>query len=380
MSVNVEQIFTAIIHSQIAIFTVGLFIGALLVYIALISKQKKENIDKRKLESYIKGINYIIEDETDKAIQELTATAKLDPDMIDIYVSIGNLFRKKGEINRALIIHKSLLAKSDLSKDKKLEIYLNVGIDYRKAGLYDRAKKYFKDALSIDPKNMTAKRMLYEVYEDSRDWENALVWHKRFDGTDKHILAHIYTELGKDKLKENDTEAAKKNFEKALKEYKECVDALLHLGDIYFNYGKLEKAYQLWESVCKIRPELCNLALSRIKDETTLKKAIKNLLYELPDNQFILFFAAESYFSINQEKKALSLYKKLIKNGISSLYILKRYLASSEADDKFIKLFLSKTDIRPIRYTCTNCGHSAYKLSFRCPKCKTWDKLKVEIV
>ncbi len=377
MSVNFTQIVNYITSNPIISIILSFLLGALFSYLIIIGRRKKENIDKKKLESYVKGINYIIEDETDKAIKELTETAKIDPDMIDIYVSIGNLFRKKGEINRALIIHKSLLARPNLDKDKKLDIYLNVGIDYRKAGLYDRAKKYFKDALSIAPKNQLAKKLLYEVYEDSKDWENALVWHKRFDGTDKHILAHLYTELGKDKLKEGKTEDAKKNFERAIKEYKECFDALVNLGDIYFHYGKLEKAYELWEKACKIRPELCDVALNRIKDEAILKDKVKKLLFEMPDNNFIKFFAAESYMKLGEKKKAESLYKNLLKKGITSFSILKRLVEINGETPNYVKLFVNYTPSTPLKYTCTNCGYSSGKLFFRCPKCKSWDKLKV---
>ncbi len=377
MSVNFTQIVNYITANPIISIILSFLLGALISFLIIMGRRKKENIDKKKLESYVKGINYIIEDETDKAIKELTETAKIDPDMIDIYVSIGNLFRKKGEINRALIIHKSLLARPNLDKDKKLDIYLNVGIDYRKAGLYDRAKKYFKDALSIAPKNQLAKKLLYEVYEDSKDWENALVWHKRFDGTDKHILAHLYTELGKDKLKEGKTEEARKNFERAIKEYKECFDALINLGDIYFHYGKIEKAYELWEKACKIRPELCDVALNRIKDDAILKEKVKKLLFEMPDNDFIKFFAAESYMKLGDKKKAESLYKSLLKKGITSFSILKRLVEINGETPNYVKLFVNYTPSTPLKYTCTNCGYSSGKLFFRCPKCKSWDKLKV---
>ncbi len=379
MAVNVTHILNLISSNNFLIAFLSFLLGVALAYLVIFGKQKKESIDKKKLESYVKGINYIIEDETDKAIKELTETAKLDPDMVDIYVSIGNLFRKKGEINRALIIHKSLLAKQNLSKDKKLEIYLNVGIDYRKAGLYDRAKRYFKDALSIAPKNQQAKKLLYEVYEDSKDWENALIWHKRFDGTDKHILAHLYTELGKEKLREGQVEEAKKNFEKAIKEYKECFDALINLGDIYFNYGKIEKAYELWKKACKIRPELCNIALARYKDDGVLKRTVKELLQESPNNLYIKFFSAETYVKLDEKSKAQALYKYLLKNGMKSFAIIKRLAEINKDTPDYVRLFVNNMTGSMVKYTCTNCGHSAGKLFFRCPKCKSWDKLRVSI-
>jgi lipopolysaccharide biosynthesis regulator YciM len=368
-------------YKYIFIVILAFLLGALFSYILFLSKRKKDSFDKKKIESYVKGINYIIEDETDKAIEEFTETAKIDPDLIDIYISIGNLFRKKGEINRALIIHKSLLVRPNLTKKKKLDIYINVGVDYRKAGLYDRAKEYFKNALSIDPKNMLAKRLLYEVYEDSRDWENALIWHKRFGKANENILAHIYTELGKEKLRENSVDIAKKNFEKALKIDKTCVDAMIHLGDVYFYYGDLEKAYKNWEEACKIKPEMANIALKRINDTDKLTSTIVRLLNLMPENIYILYFCANELFEIGEKDKAISLYNKLMKMNIKTYSMLRKFVeAKREVLPKFITTFTDDESKYDVRYTCTNCGYNAHKLFFRCPKCRQWDSVKVEII
>ncbi len=368
-------------HYMLFVVVFAFLLGVLFSYIWFLGKSKKDNLDKKKLESYVKGINYIIEDDTDKAIEEFTETAKLDPDLIDIYVSIGNLFRKKGEINRALIIHKSLMVRPHLSKQTKLKLYINIGVDYRKAGLYDRAKEYFKNALSIDPKNQQAKKLLYEVYEDSKDWENALVWYKRFSKGDEHRLAHIYTEIGKEKLKENDLNQAKKNFEKALKTYKNCVDAYLRLGDVYMYYGNIDEAHRQWERVCEIKPELCDVALSKINDIGALKSVIKNLLIKFPDNKYILFFCANHLFNINESKKALSLYKKLIKTGIKPNSVFKKFIhIEKDKMPDFILTFIETETERYVKYTCTSCGYSTHTQFFLCPKCRQWDRVKVEIL
>ncbi len=368
-------------YRDVFIAILAFLLGLAFAHIWCGSKRRKEEEDKKKLESYVKGINYIIEDETDKAIKELTETAQMDPDLIDIYISIGNLFRKKGEINRALIIHKSLLAKKDLSKQKKLDLYITVGVDYRKAGLYDRAKKYLKDALSVDPKNQQARRLLYEVYEDSKDWENALEWHKRFSRGDDERLAHIYAELGKEKLKEGQLLEARKNLKKAIKIDETCIDALIHLGDVHMLLGEVEEAYALWEKVCRIKPEFANIALKRIKDVERLKEIIKKLLVEMGDNRYILYFCANQLFDIGEREKAISLYRKLIKLGTVSRNVLKRLTIAYKGDlPDVIAEIVQQEPLKDVKYTCTSCGYTTYTLSFRCPKCRKWDRLKVEIV
>ena len=368
-------------YSTVFAILFSFLLGALFSYIWFLGKNKKDMLDKKKLESYVKGINYIIEDDTDKAIEEFTETAKLDPDLIDIYISIGNLFRKKGEINRALIIHKSLLVRPHLNKQKKIEIYINIGVDYRKAGLYDRSKEYFKNALTIDPKNTLAKKLLYEVYEDSKDWDNALVWHKRFAKGDEHRLAHIYTEIGKEKIKENNPDQAKKNFEKALKVYPSCVDAYVHLGDIYMNYGDMKNAYKQWEKACKIKPEFADTALNKINDISALKSVIKNLLVEFPDNIYILYFCANQLFNIEEKKKALSLYKKLSKMNVKSYSVFYKLIEIQKNSlPDFVLSFAQNNTGKSVQYTCTNCGYSTRTQFFICPKCRQWDMIRVDIL
>ncbi len=368
-------------YRQVFVAILTFMMGGFFTHLLCLRKKHKDALDKEKLESYMKSVNYIIEDDTDKAIMELTKTVKMEPDLIDIYISIGNLFRKKGEINRALMIHRSLLTKSRLSKEKKLELNITIGVDYRKAGLYDRAKKHFKTALSIDPKNMQARKLLYEVYEDSRDWENALEWHKRFSSNDDERLAHIYAELGKEKLKENDLVKAKKNLEKALKINKQCVDALIHLGDVCMLLGEVDKAYKHWERACILAPEFANIALNRMQDVERLKKTIKKLLVAMPKDRYILYFCANQLFDIGQKKRAVSLYRRLIKLGVKSQNILKRLIeAHKENLPEMIVELIANERLKEVRYTCTSCGYSTYTLSFRCPKCRQWDRLKVEIV
>lgn len=368
-------------YSTEFLFLLSFLLGVLFSYVIFVGKKTKDVSDKKKLESYVKGINYIIEDETDKAIEELTDTAKLDPDLIDIYISIGNLFRKKGEINRALIIHKSLLVRPHLSKEKKLELYINMGIDYRKAGLYDRAKEYFKNALSMNPKNSTARQLLYEVYEDSHDWEDALSWHKRFGKNSDNILAHIYAEIGKERLKENKTDEAKKYFEKSLKVDKKCIDSYLYLGDVYIQHGNIEKAYEYWEKSCKIEPKFANLALNRIEDIEKLKSLSRELLIQFPNDKYILYFCANQMFKIGERQKAISLYGKLIKMGIKPYSVLQKFTdVNKENLPKFIRTFAKDRSKNELKYICTNCGYSSNSIFFRCQKCRSWDKVKVEIV
>ena len=351
----------------------------LIIVIYYVVKEQKRKIEKKKITAYLKGINYIIEDKTDKAIEELTSAIELEPDIVDVYISIGNLFRKKGEINRALIIHKGLLARK-LDREKKIEVYVNIGIDYKKAGLYDRAKETFKNALSLDPKNNTLKKYLEEVYEDSKDWESALVWQKRF-GEDKKITAHIYCELGKKALREsNDYNLAYDYFKKAFVEDKNCFDALLNLGKISYANQDKKRAFQFWFDAVKVKDEFFNLILDNIIDKNDLYEFLKSILVYNPKSYYILFFSSMYLLKLGKYKKALSILNIILKSGhyTQSAIVLAVKCLSNQTDNKKLQILASKLQVN-IKYTCKSCGYSTHLFFWKCPKCRNWDSAKVEL-
>ncbi len=360
--------------NDIALISAAIMLAIVAYYIV---KEQKRKIEKRKITAYLKGINYIIEDKTDKAIEELINSIELEPDIVDVYISIGNLFRKKGEINRALIIHKGLLARK-LDTEKKIEVYVNIGMDYKKAGLYDRAKETFKNALSLDPKNHTLKKYLEEVYEDSKDWESALTWQKRF-GENNKIIAHIYCELGKKALKElKDYKAAYEYFTQALYEDKNCFDALLNLGKLsYLNQDK-KKAFQFWFDAANYKNEFYNLILKEISDKNDLYEFLKSVLVHNPKSRYILFFSAMYLLNLGKEKKALSVLNILLKSNPSqsAIILAVKCLSHQCSNKKLQKLSLMlETNIK---YTCKSCGYSTKLFFWKCPKCRSWDSVKVE--
>ncbi len=352
---------------------------ALSILAYYIFKAQKRKLQKRKIILYLKGINYIIEDKTDKAIEELTNAIDLEPDLVDVYISIGNLFRKKGEINRALIIHKGLLARK-LDREKKIEVYINIGIDYKKAGLYDRAKETFKNALSLDPKNQTVKKYLEEVYEDSKDWESALEWQKRF-GENKKITAHIYCELGKKVLKEsNDVDLAYHYFSLALDEDKNCFDALLSLGILHYAKNDKKEAFQLWFRAVNVKNEFFHLILDKIQDKTDMYNFIKKVIVYNPKSYYILYFSALYLLKIDKHKKAFSLLNMMLKNNNvpqNALLLAIKCLAKDISNEKLD--FLTSKLQNNIKYVCKSCGYSTHLFFWKCQKCRTWDSVKVEL-
>jgi lipopolysaccharide biosynthesis regulator YciM len=348
-------------------------------------KKRKEKAKQKSIEGYVKGISYIIDDETDKAIEELAKVAQTQSDLIDVYINIGSLFRKRGEINRALIVHKSLLARPHLSDEKKADIFINLGIDYKKAGFYSRAEETFKKALELNPRDKQAHRFLEEVYEDNKDWESATRWQKRFETKD-NIVAHLYTEWGKKLFADGDLDKSQEKFKKAYDSDGECVDSCLWLGKTYKAKGRERKAHEIWKKTIVEKPSFSNLILENIEDKEELKKMIKEMLIKNKNSIYALYFAARSYERIGELKKALGLYYFLFsKKEIKKMHITQRLikiLSSLGRDNEGMKIMkesLNYLSNKDIRYVCAQCGFVSSSCFWRCPQCKSWDTVKVEI-
>lgn len=348
-------------------------------------KKRKEKAREKSIEGYVKGISYIIDDETDKAIEELVKVVQDQPDLIDVYLSIGNLFRKRGELNRALIVHKSLLGRSHLSHEKKADIFTSIGVDYKKAGFYSRAEEAFKKALELNPLDKQAHKFLEEVYEDNKDWESLARWQKRF-GSEDNVVAHLYTEWGKKLFADGDLDKAQEKLKKAFDSDEGCVDACLWLGKVYMAKDKQKKAYEIWRKIAIEKPSFAHLVLENIEDKEKLKGVVREMLIKNKTSIYALYFAARSYERIAEPSKALSLYRFLFfKRGFKGVYITRRLLdvlsllGKYNEDMQIMKESLNYVGGREVKYVCTRCGFISSSCFWRCPQCKSWDTVKVEI-
>ncbi len=153
-------------------------------------------------DAFLKGITHLMADHTDQAIEEFTRAVTLNSNTVETYVVLGNLFRQKGEIERAVRIRQSIIARPNLTQPVRLQALYDLGLDYRKGGLFNRAVESFQEVLNADPSHTEANRELITLYEEMREWEKAFEALRRQDkltGQDSRaVLAHYKTESGKE--------------------------------------------------------------------------------------------------------------------------------------------------------------------------------------
>src|ERR671919_146118 len=185
-------------------------------------------IDRRRLREtphYMLGLNFLVDNQVDQAIDELTQAASTDTDALEIQMILGNLYREKGQVGRAVNVHQSLLQRPNLTKLEHAYVLLCLGLDFRHGGFVDRAVEAFQEVVHLDPKNRYALVNLQKLYEEQHQWVEAARVREdimRIDAgrrpENQPILAFLRNEIGEARASAGDLAAAARVFEAAVDE------------------------------------------------------------------------------------------------------------------------------------------------------------------
>lgn len=214
------------------------------------------------------ALDALVEDKTDSAAQLLAEVAKQQPAVLALQLTLGKLYRKRGENDRAIRLHKAVLETPDLARDSRDPVCFELAQDFRKAGLVDRAEEIL---LTLLKGNMAwqARQHLLSIYQQDRDWEKAIAIAQELF-SDAHSfhqeVAQFYCEMAQGALYRSHTDLARGFVEKALLTNRKCVRASLLLGDIEFANGNMEAAIALWQGIEKQNYEYLTMAAERLFD------------------------------------------------------------------------------------------------------------------
>ena len=233
-------------------------------------------IDRRRAREsphYMLGLNFLATNQTDSAIDELTRAAAAAGDPLEIHLILGNLYREKGQVGRAIQEHQKLLQRPDLRKLEHANVLLCLGLDYKQGGFVDRALEAFSECLRLDPDNQYALSNLEKLYEEQHQWSEAYATRQKLARRDadtsharhQEILAFLDNELGLDALKRTDHAEAARRFEAAIELDEHIVPAYLNLGDVRLQKGDIAGAIAAWERVVEKSPERAYLAFARLE-------------------------------------------------------------------------------------------------------------------
>ena len=336
--------------------------------------------------SYFQGLNFLLNEQPDRAIEAFVEAVRVDPQTVELHFALGSLFRRRGETERAIRMHQSLIERDDLPQDLKLQALSELGQDYLKAGLLDRAEEIF-DKLRQSPRAEDAKRNLLEIYQLEKDWEKAIAIAAELpDVASQKEIAEYYCELAAAEMIRSRPDTASSHLKSALDRNRKCVRASLLQGDIAAQRDNLAEAIACWQRIEQQDPPYLALVAKRLLEAfRKLERRDEGLLLlrgylerypslDLLDVVFQLVLECEgpeaAYVLVRDELKrnpTLLGFDKLIEA---------RSLVTppeSRADLDLAKGIVQGYTRRLARYRCDNCGFKARQFYWRCPACGGWE-------
>ena len=344
--------------------------------------------------SYFRGLNFLLNEEPDKAIEAFLEVVKLEPETIDLHFALGGLFRRRGELDRAIRMHEHLLDREDLAEEKRLRAMCELGQDYLKAGLLDRAETVFTRLLAT-PQQAKAREFLLEIYVQEKDWDKAIEAARILEkSTSKPLnaeIAHFYCEQALLEIAKGNSATAGALLETALHANRMSVRANLMAGDLEASADRHEAAITSWRLVEAQSAHHMALVvdrvlgsyrqLGRLEDGVQWLRALQA---RQPSQD--LFNALYLAVSETQGAKAASQLAREELRRNPSLRTLDRLLeaqlVSASVDDRELlqvqKSLVQTHSQRLMRYQCASCGFKAQQFFWRCPACGRWDSFDAE--
>lgn len=369
-------------------------LGLAIRHFVLLRKDKKTvNVPGMGDDAFFKGIQYLLSDDRDHAIEEFTKSVQINSDTIETYVTLGNLFRSKGDIERAIRIRQTIILRPNIDEGIKLQALMDLGLDYLKGGFLDRSLDAFLKVLKKEPENLTALGEIEKIYEEMQDWENAFNVRQKIaglaPGNHEHILAHHQTEIGKKYLEQGDRDKAGDSFHKAISIYKGCIDAYLHLGDLYFDNQEYKNAMTAWKMVVEVAPGFTFLAYRRLEGAYSRMQNLK------PVEEFLKECAQSNSDAFTRLALARYMYNEKDYDGAlreleSALEIdpafweARRFIGEilleqgrKEEALKAYRELIEHLNVPYLKFRCANCGFRTLDLQWQCPQCRKWDTINI---
>jgi lipopolysaccharide biosynthesis regulator YciM len=335
--------------------------------------------------SYFTGLNFLLNEQPDKAIEAFIEVVKVDPETIELHFALGSLFRRRGEYDRAIRMHQNLLERPGLAAEQKVIALAELGQDYLKAGILDRAEEVFKK-LENSAQATAARRHLLDIYEQEKDWSRAIEMTQKVD-PDPRELAQYYCELATSESTQSRPDAARRHLETALEANRKCVRASLLLGDIERSKNNLDKAIEHWKRIESQNPSYLALVAQRLleayREAGRAEEGLTLLAgyLERYPSLDLLDTVFQQTLEVKGPEEAYTLVRDELRRNPTLLgldRLLEAQIIAAGSPDKRRDLELVRNLVhghtrRLARYRCETCGFKARQFHWRCPACGGWE-------
>ncbi|MGB5345873.1 MAG: lipopolysaccharide assembly protein LapB [Woeseia sp.] len=338
---------------------------------------------------YLKGLNFLLNEQTDQALEHFLKMVRVDDKTIETHFALGSLFRRRGEVDRAIRIHQNIIARPDLAPEQRDQALLSLARDYLRAGLLDRAEKLFVRLSQGSRHQVEALEQLCRIYEQEREWQKAIeASHKleALSGSSLSLqLAHYYCELAEKSAAARDFAEARAYVKKAQSGRPRTFRGALTRAALACDTGDFKTAIKLYRRVIDESDYLITEALPRLisvhdAEGTTdkLDRELRSMLEAHPGISKDL-----AYTAIVNDIGGIPVIDECVEHYLLNEPTLAEFIDLQPGSDvnessrkqglARVRAALGKLAASTPRYQCRECGFSSQRILWQCPSCKNWE-------
>ncbi|RUO60212.1 lipopolysaccharide assembly protein LapB [Pseudidiomarina insulisalsae] len=352
------------------------------------------NEDRREQEEfskqYVTGLNLLLSDQPDKAVDLFIELLDVDSDTLETHWTLGKLFRRRGEVDRAIKIHQNLTSRPNISESQRRHAMFELGLDYLAAGIFDRAEEMLVSLQTDKEFAEPCQRYLLELYESTHEWDKAIkvaLKLARHDKSAEALVAQLYCELGS---LQDDPQLSEKYYQKARKHDPDNVRAALSLGRMWYEQGELGKAQRMLMSILDADPAFISEALPILKacfasqnDEAGFVQFLHKCVSEANSTTAAMMLSEAVARASSIEEAEQFMQSALLRNPtmkgfhqLMDFHIRAADVGKARDSLQMLqKLVQQQLQQRP-KYRCRHCGFAGSTLYWHCPSCRVWGEIK----
>ena len=358
------------------------------------AQQTKQDEANRLSRDYVAGVNFLLSNQQDKAVDLFLDMLKEDTGTVEAHLTLGNLFRSRGEVDRAIRIHQTLMESASLSYDQRLLAVQQLGRDYMAAGMYDRAEDMFNQLVDETDFRIGALQQLLQIYQATSEWQKAIDVAERLVklGKDKQRgeIAHFYCELALQQMGNDEMDRAMALLKKGAAADRNSARVSIMMGRVLMANGDYAKAVESLLRVIDQDKELvsetlemlqtCYLQLGKTEEwaefltrcvEENVGATADLMLAEIIDRQE------------GQDQAQVAVTRQLQRHPtMRGFHKLMDYHLQDAEEGRAKESLMALRDMvgeqirsKP-RYRCQKCGFTAFTMYWHCPSCRAWSTVK----
>lgn len=342
--------------------------------------------------SYSEGIETFLSEQPDRAVDIVIDQVEVTPETVEVHLALGNLYRRTGQVDRAIRLHQNLTEKLSLNPLQREHVLFELGQDYLSAGLYDRAERIFKDLLKTEEYAVASSKALVEIFQQEKEWQlaiDAIVHYESISGKQKReVISQYQCEIAEEEIANQNAESAKQILLNTLKSDKNCVRANLMLAEMFYKEDDLAKALNYYFLILKqdsaflseiIEPMLnCLVVISKKQCLSTSIPALLDQYFDSDGN----VLSGDKLIECGKAKKAFKFIEQQLEKQ-PSVKLLSQYLYLNIDDNQLDRQTLTRVNdvlknisLKEAGYRCTQCGFTSHNIHWQCPGCSSWNSIK----